>query len=116
MSRSIVLHIPPSVSQLLHRVVDVVTQLLDICQGRKGARKLLERLFQQMVLVSLNQFGPLCVATCKETAHRFRGVELASWNQGKSKADAISFKVDQPNVFLNGVGVYEVRYNLSEKI
>eukprot|EP00116_Pleurobrachia_bachei_P001734 sb/3461996/ len=76
-------------------------------KGCDGARELLQRLFQQMVLVSLNQFGPLCVATSKETAHRFRGVELASWNQGKSKADAISFKVDQPNVFLNGVGVYE---------
>ena len=73
----------------------------------QSARKLLHTVLQQIVLASMDLFGPLSEAVDKETSVRFSGVNLGAWNN-KARPDAISFKVNHPNVFLSGIGIYQV--------
>ena len=71
------------------------------------ARKLLKTILEQIVLASMDLSGPLSEAVDKETSSRFSSVNLASWNN-KARPDAITFKVNYPNVFLSGFGIYQV--------
>ena len=60
----------------------------------------------------MDLFKPLSVAVDKETPSRFSSVNISSWNP-KAKPDVISFKVDNPNVFLSGIGIFQVSCRLS---